>query len=131
MSVNRFAFNFVGMLIAGVCLFAALSTVFVVLPGISPHKRGFWHFLTVIEAATALTVGGGGIANLTKGRRLAPWPTGIMIAGYCISVWLAPLAVWGIVSLLVERKCRANTSGNGQDKGSSETGHGAPVPPSV
>jgi hypothetical protein len=131
MSVNRFAFNFVGILIAGVCLFAALSTVFVVLPGFSPDKRGFWHFLIVIEATTALTVGGGGIANLIKGRRLARWPTGIMIAGYCVSVWLVPLALWGIVSLLVERKCRPNESGNRQYNGSCETRDGTPVSPSV
>ena len=54
-----------------------------------------------------LMLGGGGIANFAKGR-LAAWPTGVMIAGYCISVWLLPLAIWGVVALLAERKRQNN-----------------------
>jgi hypothetical protein len=112
MKTNRFAYNVVGLIIAGLGLFAALSTLFVVLPGTPNDKRGFEYFLASIEFVTALTVGAGGILNLVKRRGLGPWPTGIMIAGYCASVWLVPLALWGIVSLLVERRHRRNEPGN-------------------
>jgi hypothetical protein len=114
MKTNRFAFNVVGLIIAGLCLFAAFSTLFVVLPGIPNDQRGFWYFMASIEFITALTVGAGGTLNLVKRRGLAPWPTGIMIAGYCASVWLVPLALWGIVSLLVERRHCRNEPGNAQ-----------------
>jgi hypothetical protein len=113
MKTNRFAFNLVGLIIAGLCLFAALSTLFVVLPGFPKDKRGFWYFMASIEFVTALTVGTGGMLNLVK-RRLAPWPTGIMIAGYCAAIWLVPLALWGIVSLLIERRHRRSESGNAE-----------------
>ncbi len=104
MKFNQLAFIIVGLVIAGVALFAALSTWFIVLPDIGSGKRRFFYFLMAVEVVTFLAVGGGGIANLAKGRRLAPWPTGIMILGYCASVWLLPLALWGIISLVLEHK---------------------------
>ena len=108
MKANRFAYNIVGLIIAGLCVFAALSTLFIVMPSLPNGKPGFWYFLASLEAVTALTVGPGAVINLAKRRGLAPWPTGIMIAGYCATVWLLPLALWGIISLLIENKRRKN-----------------------
>src|SRR4051812_4607411 len=105
MKTNRFAFNVIGLLVAGLFALAALSTVFVVMPGVPVKDHGWWRFLATTEAIGALTVGGGSLVNLTRGRRLDPWPTGIMIVGYLVTIWLFPLAIWGIVSLIVERKC--------------------------
>ena len=107
MKAGQIAFTVVGLLIAGLCLVSALSSLFIVLPGIPTDRRGFWYFLIALEAIMILMLGGGGIANFAKGR-LAAWPTGVMIAGYCISVWLLPLAIWGVVALLAERKRQNN-----------------------
>src|SRR5262245_57894112 len=103
MKINRFAFNIVSLIVAGLFAVAAFGTVFAVLPGASLEHRGFWHLMAAIESIVAVTAGGGGIVNLVKGR-LAPWPTGIMIVGYIITVWLLPLAIWGVISLVLEHK---------------------------
>ena len=63
------------------------------MPGTPPDNRGIWYFIISLEAILILILAGGGITNFAKGR-LAPWPTGIMVAGYCISIWLLPLAIW-------------------------------------
>ena len=81
-------FNVVELCTAGLFLVSALSTWFVVM----------------------LLIAGGGIANFAKGR-LAGWPTGMMVFAYCISVWLLPLGVWGIVILLIEPKRRRIEAG--------------------
>ena len=124
---NRLAFNIVGLIIAGLCGLAALSTLFVVLPSAPSKQHTWWHFMAACEAIAALTVGGGGIVNLAKGRRLAPWPTGIMIVGYLVMVWLLPLALWGVISLILERKRRQKESGSAQQAGSSEPRDSASV----
>src|SRR5690349_9558803 len=98
-------FNIIGLFIAGMLLVSALSAWFVVMPGVPVEKRGFWHFLIVLEAIMIALIGGGGIANFAKGR-LAGWPTGTMIFAYCISVWLLPLGIWGVVILMSEHKRR-------------------------
>jgi hypothetical protein len=78
---SQIAFNIVALLIAGMCVVTLLSALFMMIPDAPPEKRGFWYF--------------------AKGR-LAPWPTGTMIAGYCITIWLLPLAIWGVLALLAE-----------------------------
>lgn len=108
MRINRFAFIIVGLIVAGLCSIAALSTLLVVLPSQPPKDHGWWHFLVTIAVIAALTLGGGGVVNLAKGRRLAPWPTGFMILGYLVTVWLLPLALWGMVSLIREHKHRSS-----------------------
>ena len=104
--MNRIAFNIVGLFIAALFTLAALSTLFVVMPGTPPEARTWWHFMVALEAMAALSLGVGAIVNLAGGRRLAPWPTGIMIFGYCVTMWLLPLALWGVISLVVEHKRR-------------------------
>ena len=111
MRASHIAFNIVALLIAGLCVVTLLSALFVVMPGVPPDKRGFWYFLISLEAILIVTLGGGGVANFAKGR-LAPWPTGTMIAGYCITIWLLPLAIWGVFALLAERKRQRNEPGN-------------------
>ena len=127
MKINRLAFNIVGLIIAGLCAFAALSTLFVVLPGAPPKAQGWWYFMAASEAIAALTLGGGGMVNIAKGRRLAPWPTAIMILGYLVMVWLLPLALWGVISLILERKHRQKETGGAQQTRSSEPSDGALV----
>jgi hypothetical protein len=103
-------FNGVGLFIAGLLSLAALSTYLAVLPGVPTGKRDFWHFLIAIEIMMGIFIGGGGIANLAK-RQITGWPTGIMIFAYCMSIWLFPMGIWGIVILLAERKRRKRESG--------------------
>lgn len=103
-------FNVVGLCTAGLFLVSALSTWFVVMLGVPLEKRGFWYFMFAMEAIMTLLIAGGGIANFAKGR-LAGWPTGMMVFAYCISVWLLPLGVWGIVILLIEPKRRRIEAG--------------------
>ena len=122
MKINRFAFNIVGLIVAGLCVFAALSTLFVVLPSGPTKAHGWWYFMAASEAVATLTLGAGGIVNLAKGRRLAPWPTGVMIFGYLVMVWLLPLALWGIVSLILERKHLQKESASAQQARCSEPG---------
>lgn len=105
MKLGHIIFNVVGLFVAGMLLVSALSAWFIVLPGIPVERRGLWHFLLVLEAIMIVLIGGGGIANFAKGRP-AGWPTGIMIFAYCISLWLLPLGVWGIVILVMEQKRR-------------------------
>jgi hypothetical protein len=105
MKLGHIIFNVVGLFIAGMLLVSALSAFFIVMPGVPIEKRGFWHFLIALEAIMIVLIGGGGIANFAKGR-LAGWPTGTMIFAYCISVWLLPFGIWGIVVLLAEHKRR-------------------------
>jgi hypothetical protein len=127
MKTNRLAFNIVGLIIAGLCGLAALSTVLVALPSAPSKQHAWWHFMAACEGIAVLTVGGGGIVNLAKGRRLAPWPTGIMIVGYLVMVWLLPLALWGVISLILERKHRQKESGSAQRTRCSEPGDGVLV----
>jgi len=127
MKTNRLAFNIVGLIIAGFCGLAVLGTVLVVLPSAPSEQHTWWHFMAAWEAIAALTVGGGGVVNLVKGRRLAPWPTGIMILGYLVTVWLLPLALWGVISLILERKHRQKESGSAQQTRCSEPGDRALV----
>jgi len=126
MKINRIAFNIVGLVIGGLCAFAALSTLFLVLPGAPPKAHGWWYFMAASEAIAAVTVVGGGIVNLAKGRLLAPWPTGAMILGYLIMVWLFPLALWGVISLILERKHCQKVAGSAQTT-NNEPGDGALV----
>jgi hypothetical protein len=127
MKTNRLAFNVVGLIVAGLCGMAALSTLFIVLPSAPAKQQTWWYFMAASEAIAALNLGGGGIVNLAKGRRLAPWPTGIMIVGYLVMVWLFPLAFWGIISLILERKHRQKESAIAQQARSSEPGDGVLV----
>jgi len=103
MKPGHIIFNVVGLFIAGFLLFSALSTWFVLLPGMRVENRGFFHFLIALEAVMFVLIAGGGIANFAKGR-LAGWPTGTIIFGYCISIWLLPLGIWGLIILLAEQK---------------------------
>lgn len=105
MKLGHIIFNVVGLFIAGMLLVSALSAFFIVLPGAPTEKRGFWHLFMAIQAIMIVLIAGGGIANFAKGR-LAGWPTGVMIFAYCISFWLLPLGIWGIVALLAEHKRR-------------------------
>jgi hypothetical protein len=84
-------------------LVSVLCILFIVAPGHSPETQGWWHFLLAYEAVLVLTIGGGAITNLAKGR-LSGWPPGAMICGYFMSLWLIPLAIWGIVALVREQK---------------------------
>jgi hypothetical protein len=59
--------------------------------------------LTLWTGLIVALVGGGGLANLANGG-LSVWPTVTMILGYCISVFLIPLGIWGAVLLGMERK---------------------------
>jgi hypothetical protein len=105
---GQIIFNTVGILVAGILLLALLSSLFIVIPGVPQDKRGFWHFLIALLAIVATLLAGGGIANFAK-CRLAGWPTGAMIFAYCLSVWLIPFGIWGIVLLLAENKRRDAT----------------------
>jgi hypothetical protein len=84
-------------------LVSILSIMFVVMPGFLPEKRGWWRFLMAYETVLITTIGGGAMANFAKGR-LSGWPTGFMVAGYFMSGWLIPLAIWGIIALRAEQK---------------------------
>jgi hypothetical protein len=111
MKTSQIAFNIVALLIAGLCVLSLLSTLFVVMPTVPHGSRGIWYFIISLEAILIVMLGGGGIANFAKGR-LAPWPTGTMIAGYCLSMWLLPLAIWGVIALQSERKRQRNEPEN-------------------
>jgi hypothetical protein len=52
---------------------------------------------------SALLLAGGSVANLTR-RRFSTWPTIATIGGYCITVFLLPFGIWGIVALVAEQK---------------------------
>jgi hypothetical protein len=108
MKPSHLVFNILTLLIAVLLVVSLLGAWFLVMPSMPADGRNFWHFIIAFEVILILTLGGGGIANFAMGR-LAPWPTGIIIAGYCISMWLFPLAIWGLVALLVERKRKNRT----------------------
>ena len=89
----------VSIFLAGIFLFAALSTLYIVAPGYPADKRGWWQFLFALELLVVVLVGGGAIVNFAK-RRFLGWSTGLMIFGYCATVWLIPMGIWGIVLLI-------------------------------
>jgi prolipoprotein diacylglyceryltransferase len=103
MKTSQVIFNAIGLFIACMALVSIISILFVVMPGYPEQKRSWWHFLSVYEGVLIITIGGGALGNLAKGR-LSGWPTGLMVAGYFMSVWLIPLGIWGIIVLRAEQK---------------------------
>jgi hypothetical protein len=103
MKPSQIVFNIVALLIAGFCVFGLLSTAFIVMPATPIDRRGIWYLMICLYSILILMLGGGGVANFAKGR-LAAWPTGVIVGGYCLSVWLLPLAIWGVLAMLAERK---------------------------
>lgn len=95
MKPSHIAFNFVGLIMAAFLLISALGILFIVMPNASPGSSGIWRFTIAVETIIVLLLGGGGVMNFARGRLLA-WPTAAMILGYCISIWLVPLAIWGV-----------------------------------
>lgn len=94
MRLEQIIFNVVALFVGGFFVVSALGILFLVMPNSPPDDRGIWHFSIAIEAIIILTVGGGAITNFASGR-ISTWPTAFIIAGYCISIWLLPLAIWG------------------------------------
>ena len=94
MRLSQTIFNVVAILVAAFFVVSALGIVFLVMPTSPPENRGIWHFTVAIEVLIIVTLGGGSIANFAHGR-ISTWPTGFIIAGYCISLWLLPLAISG------------------------------------
>jgi hypothetical protein len=92
MKQSHIMFNIVGLIIAMICAISGCGKI-----EMHGHESSLlWTGLIM------LLVEGGGFANLVR-RRLTPGPTITMITGYCISVLLIPLAIWGIVLLVIER----------------------------
>ncbi|HOC56460.1 MAG TPA: hypothetical protein PKI20_12630 [Verrucomicrobiota bacterium] len=103
MKASHTVYNAIGLFLSCMFLVSVLSIIFVVSPGFPPEKRGWWHFLVAYEAVLIGLIGGGALGNLAKGR-LSGLPTGLMAAGYFMSGWLIPLAIWGILALRAEQK---------------------------
>jgi hypothetical protein len=95
MRQSHIIFNVVGLTMAFIFAVSGCGQ----LMGHGRESTLLWTGLVV------LLVGGGSIANLGN-RGLSTWPTITMIAGYCISVFLIPFGIWGIVALALERKRR-------------------------
>lgn len=108
MKRSQIVFNAVALVIAVVFLILGLSAAFAGLPRAPLDQRRVWHGIIVFSAIVVAFLGGGATANFTKGR-LGVWPTGLMIFAYCISVWLIPLGIWGMVLLFSERKSRQSS----------------------
>lgn len=103
MKTSHVVFNFLGLLIAAFLILSALGIFFIVMPSTQPESRGIWHFTMAVETIIILLLGGGGVMNFARGRLLA-WPTAGMILGYCISIWLLPLAIWGGILLVYSNR---------------------------
>lgn len=75
-----------------------------------PRRHNTIGFQLVIEAAFILCVGGGSFLNIVRGR-FSTRPTIALVVGYFLTCFLAPLGIWGIVELYLEREKRRDRSG--------------------
>jgi hypothetical protein len=100
MRTGQIAFNLDSLLIAGFLVVSVLGILIllIVMPGSPPESRGIWYFTMSVEVLLIVALAVGGVTNFARGT-LSTWPTAVMIGGYCISIWLLPLAIWGIVLL--------------------------------
>ena len=104
MKTGQNLFNAIAILVAGLILFAGLVSLADSVRSQFPrHGANFWFAFFMTSCALALLIGGGGLANFAN-RKFTPGPTVVVILGYSLSVFLLPLAVWGIVLLVQERK---------------------------
>jgi hypothetical protein len=95
-----------------VVLFNVVGLTFAMLLGISCCGQvtgGGRGDIFVWTLFSGLLLAGGSIANLTR-RRFSLWPTIAVIGGYCITVFLLPFGIWGIVALVAEQKRSRNRS---------------------
>ena len=93
MRTSHTIYNVVGLTITLILLVSACGQI-------QGHYREGPMLYTVF---IALLVGGGSFTNLA-GRGLLAWPTIITITGYCLSIFLLPFGIWGIIALVFERK---------------------------
>lgn len=85
-------FNVVGLIIAGLFTISFFGMI------MGRYQEG----LILRGGLVVLLVGLGSLVNLVQ-RRLIPWSTICMIAGYFIGLFLVPLGVWGIVELAQQK----------------------------
>jgi len=85
-------FNVIGLAIAGLFTISLFGMI------TGRYQEG----LILRSGLVVLLVGLGSLVNLAE-RRLIPWSTICMIAGYFIGLFLAPLGVWGIVELAQQK----------------------------
>ena len=95
MRQSHIIFNVIGIASAAIFGMSACGQIL----GGYPQSTILWTGIVI------LLVGGGSLANLFD-RGLSFWPTIIVISGYCISMFLVPFAIWGIVLLVLDRKRR-------------------------
>jgi hypothetical protein len=103
MTRSQMLFNLIGLVVAGHCVLFIGIAWYVFTRDPSPASEGVWHFVRGYGALLIVMIGGGAVANFARGR-LSRWPTRFMIAGYCLSILLLPLAFWGLGALWRERR---------------------------
>jgi hypothetical protein len=103
MTRSQMLFNLIGLVVAGHCVLFIGIAWYVFTRDPSPASEGAWHFVRGYGALLIVMIGGGAVANFARGR-LSRWPTRFMIAGYCLSILLLPLAFWGLGTLWRERR---------------------------
>lgn len=103
MRTAQIVYNVVALLFVGFFVVSALGVYFIVMPSSEPDGRGIWYFTLSLEAIIILGLALGALANFINSRLLTI-PTLVTIVCFAISLYLIPLAIWGIFLLLYELK---------------------------
>ncbi len=90
---SQIIFNVVALLVAAFFLCIIGVQYFHLLPATPPAQQHVVRGAIPIEAAAVTLLAIGATANFAF-RRLVIWSTFFVIAGYAVTVLLAPLAIW-------------------------------------
>jgi hypothetical protein len=124
MKTSHLILNVIGLLCACLLVTSAVGIYFFLLPAADADGRGVWYFVMAAESVMILLLGSGASANLAKGR-LVRWPTAMMIVGAFLSVYFIPIAVWGMVALILQQKKQRDSM---VEKAGGETAHSSSAP---
>lgn len=106
MKLRHTIFNSIGLAIAGIVGVMLVLTLFSVVSGHSYAAQNrsiatlFW---MGIELAIVVCLGGCGLSNLVSDK-LKPKATTVMIVAYCLTCFLLPVGIWGIIELWQNRE---------------------------
>jgi hypothetical protein len=104
MKTGQATFNAVGILVAGFLLVSGIFSLTDSIRHDFPQRSpDFWFLFFVLDNVLVFLIGGGCLANLAN-RKFTLGPTLAVILGYCFTVILSPLAIWGLILLVQERK---------------------------
>jgi hypothetical protein len=111
MKTRHTVYNSIGLGIATVAFLSFLSHLLRLI--ISVHVSPFLGVEILIDLAIISCIGGGALLNILR-HRFSTRPTAAMVVMYFLTCILAPLAIWGIVELQLEReRRRGGTRHNG------------------